>query len=405
MYDAIVVGARCGGAATAMLLARRGHKVLLADRAGFPSDIPQGHFVHRHGPRCLARWGLLDRVLASNCPAVDSIVSDYDDDVVLASRDLSVDGVPLACGPRRKVLDSILIEAAARAGVEVRQRFSVEGYLSEGNQITGIRGRDAATGSTTTEHASFTVGADGRNSALARTVHAPMYDVVPTLMFYYFSYFSGIHGADIEIYRRPGCSLFMFPTNDNVHALFAGWPISQLGEVRVDVDRALLAAAAQLPDLHARLCAARREERWYGAADLPNFYRKPHGCGWALVGDAGYHKDPYLALGVSDAFRDAELLAEALSDGWSGKTPMGVSLARYEERRNRASRDEYQFNLQLAGGKPLPEDFVRLRVAIKHDPEATRQYFMANQGMIPRESFFNEGNLQSLLGESARRTA
>src|SRR4051812_35378764 len=70
MYDAIVVGARCAGAPTAMLLARQGYKVLLVDRATFPSTIPQGHFIHRSGPRCLHRWGLLDQVVATGCPPI-----------------------------------------------------------------------------------------------------------------------------------------------------------------------------------------------------------------------------------------------------------------------------------------------------------------------------------------------
>ena len=405
MYDAIIVGARCGGAATAMLLARRGHKVLLVDRAGFPSDIPQGHFVHRHGPRCLARWGLLERVVASNCPAVDAIVSDFGDRVVTGD-DLAVNGVALGYGPRRRVLDAILIEAAAEAGVEIRQRFSVEGYLSEGDRITGIRGRDATTGVTVTERASITVGADGRNSGLARAVRAPSYAATPTLTLFYFSYWSGLRTHGLELYRREKCTLFIFPTNDNLHAIFACWPIARLGEVRVDVDRALLAALEELPDLGVRVRAGRREERWYGAADLPNFYRKPHGPGWALVGDAGFHKDPYLALGVSDAFRDAELLAEALSDGWSGQTPMDTALAGYEERRNRASKDEYLYNLHLAANKPLPEEVARLRAAIQGNPPVTRQFFLANQGMIPRESFFNPQNLQALIGEEGvRKTA
>jgi flavin-dependent dehydrogenase len=405
MYDAIIVGARCAGAATAMLLARRGHKVLLVDRAGFPSDIPQGHFGHRHAPRCLARWGLLEQVFASNCPPVDSIVSDYGDGVVLRSHDLAIDGVPFGCGPRRRALDAILIEAAAASGVEVRQRFSVEGYLSDDDRITGIRGRDAQTGRTSHERAPVTVGADGRNSALARTVRAPSYDAAPTQMLYYFSYWSGLQTAGLEVYRRETASFFVFPTNDNVHAIFAGWPIARLGEVRVDVDRALLTALAAAPDLEARVRAGRREERWYGAADLPNFYRKPYGAGWALVGDAGYHKDPYLALGVSDAFRDAELLAEALSDGFAGKTPLHAALASYEERRNRSSKDEYAFNLSLAASKPLPDEFVRLRAAIHDNPQATRHYFLANQGMIPRESFFNPENIQALVSEGARKTA
>jgi 2-polyprenyl-6-methoxyphenol hydroxylase-like FAD-dependent oxidoreductase len=404
MYDAIIVGARCGGAATAMLLARRGHKILLVDRAGFPSDIPQGHFVHRHGPRCLARWGLLERVVASHCPAVDSMVSDWGDRA-LRSSDLAVDGVAFGYGPRRRVLDSILIEAAAESGVEVRQRFPVEGYLSQNERITGIRGRDATTGAVITERATVTVGADGRNSSLARTVRTPTYDFTPTLALYYFSYWSGLPGVRLEIYRRAGSTLFVFPTNDGLHAIFAYWPIARLGEVRANVDRALNAALTQVPDLETRVHAGRREERWYGCADLPNFYRKPYGAGWALVGDAGYHKDPYLALGVSDAFRDAELLAEALSDGLSGRTPMQASLGQYEVRRNGASKEEYQLNLHLAANKPLPDDMVQLRAAIDGNPEATRNFFLANQGMIPRESFFNPANMQALMGDAqgARR--
>ena len=404
MYDAIVVGARCGGAATAMLLACRGHKVLLVDRARFPSDIPQGHFVHRHGPRCLARWGLLERVIGSNCPAVASLVSDYDQ-VVLTSTELAIDGVALGYGPRRRVLDSILLEAAVESGVEVRERFSVDGYLTEDECITGIRGRDAATGIAAIERARVTIGADGRNSLLARTVRAPMYDSTPTLGLYYFSYWSGLGGEGLEIYRRPRQSFFAFPTNDGLHAIFIYWPIARLAEVRADVDGALRAALADVPALEARVLAGRREERWYGAADLPNFYRKPHGQGWALVGDAGFHKDPYLALGVSDAFRDAEFLAEAVSAGLSGEKSLHDSLAHYETRRNEASRSDYVLNTHLASNKPLPEELAHVRYAIRGNASATRSYFLAIQGMVPRETFFNERNMQALLGEGVRKSA
>jgi flavin-dependent dehydrogenase len=327
------------------------------------------------------------------------------EDVVLTSDDLVIDGVALGYGPRRRVLDTILVEAAAQAGVEVRERFSVEGYLSEDHRIVGIRGRDAVSATVVSEQARVTIGADGRNSTLARTVRTPAYEATPTLMLYYFSYWSGMRSAGIEIYRRASASFFVFRTKDDLHAIFIGWPIAQLGEVRADVDRALRAALAEAPDLEARVLAGRREERWYGAADLPNFYRKPHGDGWALVGDAGFHKDPYLALGVSDALRDAEFLAEALDDGWTGRRPMAAALAQYEVQRNLASRDEYALNTQLAAGKPLPEDYAQLRAAIRDDPAATRHFFLANQGMVPRESFFNPQNLQALLGERARKSA
>jgi 2-polyprenyl-6-methoxyphenol hydroxylase-like FAD-dependent oxidoreductase len=122
MYDAIVIGARCAGAATAMLLARNGHKVLLVDRAHFPSEIPQGHFVHRHGPRRLSRWGLLNKLVQSNCPPVTAQIMDLGD-FPLVGTNLVQDGVALGYGPRRRVLDSILVEAAIDAGRGVPPEF------------------------------------------------------------------------------------------------------------------------------------------------------------------------------------------------------------------------------------------------------------------------------------------
>src|SRR4051812_8957483 len=125
MYDTIVVGARCGGAATAMLLARKGHRVLLVDRATFPSEIPHGHLIHRGGPKKLATWGLLDRLTATRCPAITRMTLDAGDFPLTAS-DLSVDGVPVAFGPRRTALDRALVDAAVEAGAELRAGFSVE---------------------------------------------------------------------------------------------------------------------------------------------------------------------------------------------------------------------------------------------------------------------------------------
>jgi flavin-dependent dehydrogenase len=219
MYDAIVIGARCGGAATAMLLARKGHRVLLVDRATFPSDIPHGHFIHRSGPTRLAKWGLLDRVLATGCPAITSFTSDFGD-FPLVGNDLSVDGVPFACGPRRAALDRVLVDAAVEAGAELRSGFSVESLTMDGDRVTGIRGGDRRAGTSVSEHARITIGADGRNSHVARAVGAPEYDTVPSLTCWYFSYWAGVVGESVEVYDCHGRVCFAFPTNDN---LFAGY--------------------------------------------------------------------------------------------------------------------------------------------------------------------------------------
>ena len=396
MYDAIVVGARCAGAASAMLLAHKGYKVLLVDRAAFPSDIPHGHFIHRHGPRRLADWGLLDRVVATGCPAVRAMTTDFGD-MPLTGTDLAVDGVALGYGPRRSALDKILVDAAVEAGAELRERFVVEEFVTDAEGITGVRGRTRQGGSLVTERARVTVGADGRNSRLARAVQAPAYEVTPPLTCWYFSYWSGVPDVGLEVYARDNRAIFAFPTNDGLFAVFIGWPSVQFPAVRADIEGRFMAAIEGVPALAERVRSGRREERFRGATDVPNFLRKPYGPGWALVGDAGCHKDPFLALGVCDAFRDAELLADALDDGLAGRRPLPEAMADYERERNAASLPDYHQNVHLARFQPLPADQVRLRAALRGNEEETNRFYLATQGMVPRETFFNPANLQRLL--------
>jgi len=190
VFDVIIVGARCAGATTAMLLALRGHRVLFVDRSKFPSDIPHGFFIHRGGPARLHRWGLLDRILATGCPAVDTILWDLTG-FPLIGRGVAIDGVAFGCGPRRKVLDQILIEAAVEAGAEFRPQFIMEDVLTEHDRVTGVRGRQTSGSFSVTERARLVIGADGRNSKLARIVGAASYETVPPLACWYFTFWSG----------------------------------------------------------------------------------------------------------------------------------------------------------------------------------------------------------------------
>jgi flavin-dependent dehydrogenase len=395
MYDAIVVGARCAGASTAMLLARNGHSVLLVDRATVPSDIPHGHFIHMHGPRRLASWGLLDRILATGCPAITSFTNDVYD-FPLTGHDLEVDGVPLGLGPRRAHVDQVLVDAAVQAGAELRDGYAVQEFLSDGDRIVGIRGRDGST-----EHAQVVVGADGRNSSLARTVQAREHETVPTLTCWYFSYWSGVPwNSGIEIYVRDQRAIFAHPTNDGLLTVFVAWPIAELPAVRADIEGEFMTVIDANPGVSERLRAGRREERFYGATQLPNFLRKPYGPGWALVGDAGSHKDPCMALGMCDALRDAELLADALHEGFSGERPLDGALAGYERRRDEATMLMYQINLGAAQLGPLPPDQAAIRAAVRGNQEDTNLFFMAREGMIPPERFFNPENMQRLMASA-----
>ena len=381
MHDVIIVGARCAGSSLAMLLARHGVRVLLVDRASFPSDIPHGHFIHRHGPRRLRDWGLLDRI-TEHTPAITSMILDAGDFPLLA-RNLVEDGLAWGYGPRRVTLDAILMEAAAVCGAEVRPAFNVFEYIIENGTVVGIHGR-TQTGGTVLERAPLVIGADGRNSGLARAVNAPVYNQVPPLLCYYFSYWSGVATEPFELYVRNAARrvIFSFQTEHDLFAVFVGAPMEEFDSFRRDVEPAFMRSLDLTPDFAARLRAGRREERFYGCSDLPNFYRKPYGSGWALVGDAGVHKDPFLALGIADAFRDAEFLADAIREGLGGTRSLTETLADFERRRNDASAKDYQENIISARFTPLPPEALAARAAARQDPDAATRLVKRRMGMI-----------------------
>ena len=397
-YDVIVVGARCAGAPTAMLLARKGYRVLLVDRAKFPGDIRHGHLIHRHGPKLLHTWGLLDRIVATGCPPATTLTFDTGE-ACLVGRDLVVDGVAAGYGPRRAALDQVLVDAAVEAGAELRDNFAVTDYVGDGDRITGISGQDG--GAAVTEHATMVVGADGRGSLLARTVGAAEYEAVPTVTCWYFSYWSGIPRTGLEVYVRRQRVIFAFPTNDGLFAVFIAWPIDVRRAIQFDIEPSFMTVVDLAPALAERFRNGQQAEPFYGAANLPNFLRKPSGPGWALVGDAGCHKDPYLALGICDALRDADLLTTAIDDGLSGRRVLGDALADYEQQRNAATMADYRMNLHLAQFKPPTPEERNLMAALQGNQEATNRFFLAREGMIPPETFFNPENLQRLTAAAA----
>jgi len=395
MYDVIVIGARCAGAATAMLLARQGHRVLLVERSVMPSNIPQGHFIRRHGPKRLADWGLLDKIVRTNCPAITVHHTDFGD-FPLVAKDVRLGNVAWGYGPRRHQLDQVLVEAAVESGAELRPSFLVENCIWHGDRVKGIRGRDHRSHTSSTDEAHIVIGADGKNSAFARAVGAPSYEEVPSLTCWYFSYWSGIPTEGFELYVRPRRAIFSFLTNDNLFAIFVAWPIVEFYSARVDIEGHFMRALDLVPGFAERVRSGRREERFYGTADLPNFMRRPYGPGWALVGDAGCHKDPFGALGICDALRDSDFLAAAVNQGLTGQYPLDEALVTYERRRNEATLADYRENIARARFEPMPAEFLRLRMALRGNPEDTKRFVLAREGLIPPEEFFDPKNLERI---------
>jgi flavin-dependent dehydrogenase len=395
MYDVIVVGARVAGSPLAMLLARGGYRVLVVDRDTFPSDTLSGHYIHQAGVERLARWGLLERVAATGCPPARSVMLDFGE-FRLKGSPPPINGVDAAYGPRRIVLDKILVDAAAEAGAEVREGFSVREVLEENGRVVGIRGREK-NGALVTERARLVVGADGMHSLVSRAVGAAEYSAHPALTCGYYSYWSGLAAEGMELYPRDGRFLVAMPTNDNLTLVAAIWPRAAFHRYRADIEGNFLKTLELAPGLAARVHRGRREERFAGTADTPNFFRRSHGPGWALVGDAGYHKDPITGQGITDAFRDAELLAQAIDAGFAGCVPLEDALAGYERRRNTAAMPIYEMTCQMATLQPPPPETQKLLAALAGNQAETDRYLGTMAGTVPIPEFFAPQNVRRIL--------
>jgi 2-polyprenyl-6-methoxyphenol hydroxylase-like FAD-dependent oxidoreductase len=394
MYDAIILGARVAGSPTAMLLARKGYRILLVDRATFPSDTMSTHQVQMPGGIALKRWGLLDAVVATGIDVAHHVQLD-NDGVVVKGEFPTVDGVAGVYSPRRYLLDNILVGAAVAAGAELREGFVVRDLLWDGGRVVGILG-EGRNGATVSERARVIIGADGKHSLVAKAVNAPVYDEQPTLTCGYYSYWEGVplHGG--EIYSRNRRALGAWPTNDGLTMIYVAWPAAEFKTFRSDVEGNYLATIRQF--WGERIDQGRRVERVVGSGEMANFYRKPHGPGWSLVGDAGYIKDPITGLGISDAFRDAEFLADALDAGFKGNQLLETALSSYERQRNAASKAMYALTLDTARLRSrTPVQMEALR-ALAHDPVAASQFFGVLTGVVKPGDFFTSRNMVRLIG-------
>ncbi len=388
MYDAIIVGARCAGAATAMLLARAGHRVLMVDRATFPSDMRQSnHLLWPPGVEALSRWGLLDELVATGVPIRTGRM---DVGPFTVSGGFPPSGtVGEAYAPRRRILDGLLVEAATRAGVELWEGCSVDELLTDesGHRVCGVRGRGPG-GGTFRATASIVVGADGMRSVVARAVDAPTYLERPATLGTTFTYWSDVPTPVATLYPRPGKSVVAFPTHDDLTVVSVNQTLDAYRAAGPDRPGAYFRTIAEVaPDLADQLSGGRREERWTGSV-VPGFFRRPYGPGWALVGDAGYLKDPCTAQGMTDAFRHAEMLVAALDVAFRGHCPISDALAGYEQRRNEAVMPMYEFTCDRARLAPPTPAMQQFFAGLRDDPVLTERFFGVFAGTVPVAELF-----------------
>jgi 2-polyprenyl-6-methoxyphenol hydroxylase-like FAD-dependent oxidoreductase len=319
--------------------------------------------------------------------------------VVLRGRFPEFEGASAVYSPRRTILDKLLVDAARAAGAEVRERFAVDELVFDGGRVTGVRGREGSARAVT-ETARLVVGADGRHSAVAKAVEAPAYHVKPALSTAYYTYWSGVGLGGGEIYSRTclGRMVGAWPTNDGLVMTYVAAPASAFDVFRADPEAAILAALDACGDLGERVRAGERADRVFGTADTQNRFHKPHGPGWALVGDAGLVMDPVTGAGIADALRDAELLADAVAAGLNGGPPLDTMLAGYQAARDAAALPMYEMTTDLASfAPPRPEQEMLLR-ALEGDQREIDRFLSVLTGSLPIPEYFTPRNMLRLIG-------
>jgi 2-polyprenyl-6-methoxyphenol hydroxylase-like FAD-dependent oxidoreductase len=380
-----------------MLLARKGYRVLVVDRAAFPSDTVSTHILHPLGVKALAAWGLGDRLVATGCPPIHTYVFDFGPFSIAGAPGTA--DAPLAYCPRRTILDQLLVEAAANSGAEVREEFVVERILFESDRVVGIEGRSKQGGSAI-ERAQVVVGADGLRSLVAESVRPEQYDEKPPLLAAYYAYWSGLPmEGRLENYARDKRGFAAAPTHDGLTMVIAGWPYSESAQNKKDIEGNYRKAIELAPAFAARLSAAKRETRFVGMA-VPNYFRKPYGAGWALVGDAGYNRDFITAQGIMNAFLDAELCATALDSALSATRPFEEAMSEYQRTRDARVKSMYELTCQLATLEPPPPELQQLLTGIQGKQKAMDAFAQMNAGTISPAEFFAPENVNAMTSSA-----
>jgi 2-polyprenyl-6-methoxyphenol hydroxylase-like FAD-dependent oxidoreductase len=364
-HDVIIVGARASGAATAMLLARAGLDVLVLDRGRYGADTLSTHALMRAAVVQLHRWGLLDHIVAAGTPPVRTTTFTYaDDEIEVAVK--PGQGIDALYAPRRTVLDPILVDAARAAGARVEYGPSVVSVTRDSSgRVDGVVARDAR-GATTTLRARWVIGADGVRSVIARAVDAPIERQGAGRAAFVYGYWSGLELNGYHWVFRPRAVAGLIPTNDGLTCVFGGGDADRIGRGgRHLLDEILRTASPAVAEQVARGTAPDGLRSFGG---LPGYYRTPWGPGWALVGDAGYWKDPVSAHGLTDALRDAELLARAIIASATGTTSEADAFARYHRLRNAVSHELFEVTDRIAGGQwtdaEIPDLLRRLSLSM-----------------------------------------
>jgi 2-polyprenyl-6-methoxyphenol hydroxylase-like FAD-dependent oxidoreductase len=356
-FDVVVVGARCAGSPLATLLSRQGFRVAAVERATFPRDTLSTHIFQAPGINFLARLGVLERVRATGAEPIDRLdfrQNDFRGRPVVRARPGDVGGL---MSVRRFLLDPILADAAAEAGAEMLMGTRVVGLTHTDGRVSGVR--VAGEWGERRLSARLVVGADGRNSTVARLTGARKYHVVPSERFGYWGYFEGV-AADPEpavvFHHWDGRCVLGSPTDSGLYLTIVLPNPGFLPEFRSDRDRAFLEHATACAPVAEKLSAARRVGKLFGVLKYESYFRESAGPGWVLVGDAGQFKDPTPGQGMTDAFRQSEALAAAIGGAIEGPdAELDEAVASWARWRDRDAFEHHWLACDLGAAGSMPD--------------------------------------------------
>jgi len=373
--DAIVVGARCAGSATATALARAGRRVVALDRVAFPADTISTHLIWPGGVAELQALGALERVRALGAPALPRALAGAGD-LVIRGDYTPVGGIDHALCVRRPGLDAALAATARDAGAEVRERCSVTELVHDAGRVAGVRYRDA--GDAERElRAPLVIGADGRRSTVARRVAAQRpYRERASGRACFFAYWEDGRPewrATAAQWRERAELGTAFPCDDGLALVLLQPPAVRAAAFRSDLAGEYERTVRSIPALAQRLEGCRQATKVRSATGIASYFRRSTGPGWALAGDAGHFKDPVTAQGIRDALRYGRRLGEVAAPLLGDPVALDRALRAWERERERDCLEVYQWTNLLARGEPMSPLEIELYREAQDDPQLARR--------------------------------
>lgn len=403
-FDVVVVGARCAGSPLAALLARRGLSVAVVEQATFPSDTLSTHVFEADGLAFLDRLGVMDRLRATGAPVTwmgDARVEDFR---WTGAMPVLPTDVGFAMSVRRMLLDPILADAAEQAGADILMATKVTRLVHDGGRVAGVRVSEKNGESEL--RARVVVGADGRNSTIAKLAGARAYNVTPNERAAYWAFFENADPGPepaFVVHRWADRLVLAIPSDSGLYQVALMPDLAALDGFKRDMERSFMEIALSCEPAADALHGARRVGKLQGAVRWSGFFREAAGPGWVLVGDAGHFKDPAAGRGISDAFRQAETLSAAIADGLAGSDrSLDQALAAWGKRRDDEFAEFYWMAGDIGAAGRLPAIVPEIVSDVASRGELDR-FFNLYNGRVKPSEFASVAQLLGVTGRLLRR--